>query len=112
MTTLFVTNNWDKTIEFDYAFKLYQFPVGKSVEIPEGAARHLFGHGDADKEPYLVRLGLIKTKADIPEGIRILSKISITEELPVKNHSLSPVVEKVPLPANKRAAGNFKQPSR
>jgi hypothetical protein len=109
MTTTFVTNTWEKPIKFDYAFKLYEFPVGKTVEIPEDAARHLFGYGEEDKEPYLVRLGLIQTKKDIPDGIRILSKFLISLDPPKRNQSLSPLVEKVPLPGNARAGGNFKQ---
>lgn len=109
MTTLYVTNTLDNPIRFDYAFKPYEFPVNQTVEIPEDAARHIFGYGDEDKEPYLVRLGLIKTKNDIPDGVRILSKVLITLDPPKKNHSLSPVVEKVPLPVNKQAGGNFKR---
>lgn len=109
MNTLFVTNTLENTIKFDYAFKPYEFPTNKTVEVPEEAARHIFGFGDDDKEPYLVRLGLIKTKNDIPDGVRILSKVLITAEPPKKNHSLSPVVEKVPLPDNARAGGNFKR---
>ena len=108
MTTKFVTNTWDKPISFDYAFKLYEFPVGKTVEIPEEAARHLFGYGQEDKEPFMTRLGLIKTRADIPDGLKILSKFVVTDEPPRKNHSLSPVVERVPPPAFKRVGGNLK----
>ena len=87
MTTKFVTNTWDKPISFDYAFKLYEFPVGKTVEIPEEAARHLFGYGQEDKEPFMTRLGLFKTRADIPDGLKILSKFVVTDEPPRKNHS-------------------------
>ena len=109
MNTLYVTNTLENTIKFDYAFKPYEFPSNQTVEIPEDAARHIFGFGDEDKEPYLVRLGMIKTRLDIPDGVKTLSKIQITSEPPKKNHSLSPVVEKVPLPVNKQAGGNFKR---
>lgn len=106
---VYVTNNWDKPIAFDYAFKLYEFPVGKTVEAPVDAVCHILGYMDADKEPYLARLGLIKTKNDLPEGMEILSKILISEEAPKQNHSLSPVMERVPLPSQKKAGGKVLQ---
>jgi len=108
MSTRFVTNKWDKPIAFDYAFRMYEFPVDKTVEIPEEAARHIFGYGVEDKEPFLARLGLIRTKNDLPQGIETLSKILITEEPPRPNHAISPVVERVPLPTSKRAGGTLK----
>jgi hypothetical protein len=109
MTTLYVTNNWDKPIAFDYAFQTYEFPVGKTVQAPLDAVRHIFGYMDMNKEPYLARLGLIQTKNDLPEGMAILSKILISEETPKQNHSLSPVMERVPLPSQKKAGGKVLQ---
>lgn len=108
MNTLYVTNHWDKPIQFDYAFRMYEFPVGKRVEAPEDAVRHIFGYGAQDKEPFLARLGLIRTKNDIPEGLKILEKIIIAHPAQAQNHAQSPVVERVPLPASKRAGGNLK----
>lgn len=108
MTTLYVTNNCGVFIKFDYAFQMYEFPLGQTVEVPEEAARHIFGYGLQDKEPCLVRLGLIKTQLDIPEGLKTLSKVEISLDPPKKNHSLSPVVGKVPLPDSHRARGNIK----
>jgi hypothetical protein len=46
----------------------------------------------------MARLAMIHTKADIPKGLKILEKILITDQPPKKGHSLSPVVERVPLP--------------
>ena len=105
MKTLFVTNTWEKPIHFDYAFKPYAFTIGETVEVEVEVARHLFGYMEMDKEPFLARLGLIRTKAEVPEGLAILSKILISEQAPKKNHSLSPVVERVPLPSQKKAGG-------
>ena len=62
------------------------------------------GHNDPDKEPYMARLAMIQTRADIPAGLKILEKILITDQPPKKVHSLSPVVERVPLPS-KEAGG-------
>ena len=50
MTDLvYVTNRSDKALTFVYAFKNYELPVGKSVQIPLKAAKEVFGHGDVNK---------------------------------------------------------------
>ena len=107
MQNVYVTNKWVKPITFNYNYKPYEFPVGKTVEAPLEAVCHIFGHGDEDKEPYMARLALIQTKNDIPEGLKILSKIEISEQPPKKDHSLSPVVERVPLPPAKGVGGKI-----
>lgn len=104
MTILYVTNKWEKPIAFSFEYKPYVFPVGETVEAPLDAVCHIFGYGDENKEPYMARLALIKTKNDIPEGLKILSKIVISDKPPTQDHSLSPVVERVPLPP-KRVGG-------
>jgi hypothetical protein len=101
MQTLYVTNKWEKPITFSYEYKPYTFPVGQTVEAPEDAVCHIFGYGDPNKEHYMARLALIKTKNDIPDGLKILSKIEISDKPPMQNHLLSPVVERVPLPSKK-----------
>ena len=105
MQTVYVTNRWSKPIEFSFNYKPYRFPVGETVEAPLEAVCHIFGHGDENKEPYMARLALIKTKNDIPEGLKILSKIEISDKPPLKDHSLSPVVERVPLPPARKVGG-------
>ena len=60
MSTLYVTNQSGNLLEFDFEFKTIQFPKGKTVEITEKAARHIFGYLDLDKEQYMVRLGFIQ----------------------------------------------------
>lgn len=37
----------------------YEFPVGKDVPCDEDVARHIFGFGEPDKSPALLRLGWI-----------------------------------------------------
>jgi hypothetical protein len=106
MQTLYVTNKWEKPITFNFEYKPYTFPVGETVEAPEDAVCHIFGHGDPNKEIYMARLAMIQTRNDIPDGLKILSKIEISTKPPVKDHSLSPVVERVPLPS-KKVGGNF-----
>jgi len=75
------------------------------VQLPLEAARHIFGYGDDNKEPYLASLGLCLTANEIPDGLKRLANFVITEDAPQKNHSLSPVVEQVPLPPAKRGGG-------
>lgn len=107
METVYVTNRWSKSIEFNYEYKPYRFPVGETVEAPLDAVCHIFGHNDPDKVPYMSRLALIQTQKDIPEGLKILQKFEISEQPPKKDHLLSPVVERVPLPV--RAGGKVKE---
>ncbi len=101
MTTLYVTNQSDNLLEFDYEFKTIQFPKGKTVEITEKAARHIFGYLDSNKEEYMVRLGFIQTKNDIEKGLKRLEKFVISNKPPKQNHSLSPVVDESPSHENK-----------
>ena len=104
MQNVYVTNKWEKPITGSYNFVPYTFPVGQTVEAPLEAVCHIFGHNDPDKEPYMARLAMIQTKADVPKGLKILEKILISDQPPKKDHSLSPVVERVPLPS-KEAGG-------
>lgn len=94
---VFVTNKTDETFEDGFAGEWWRFEPGVSVEIPEEAARHIFGYKDEDKVPYLIRLGWTITRMDLPKALEKLSKFEI-------HHSLSPVVERVP-PAPKRVSG-------
>ena len=105
MTTVYVTNKWDKPLVDEYAFKPYTFPVNESVEIPVEVARHIFGYGSENKESVLARLGFAKTKNDIQSGLEILEKFSITESKPVQDRSLSPAIDQVPPPIPLRGAG-------
>jgi hypothetical protein len=102
---VYVTSRRDETFEDGYAGIRYAFVPGKTVEIPVEAARHIFGYGDADKEPYLARLGWIRTKNDLPEGVKLLNLFEISERED-NSRLLSPTtVERVPLPNRIRAGG-------
>jgi hypothetical protein len=107
MTTVYVTNKWDKPITFSFEYVWYTFPVGETVEVPLEAARHIFGYQHEDKEPFMAQLSIIKTKAEVPDGLKALQKILITDQPPKKGHAISPVVEKVPLPSVKGVEGKF-----
>jgi hypothetical protein len=101
MSDLYVTNKTDKTLILQYEFKELKFPSNETIVVSEDCARHIFGYGVSNKEPYMVSLGFIKTTNDIPDGLKILEKFEISQEQPKKNHLLSPMVERVPLPSKK-----------
>jgi hypothetical protein len=101
MSVIFVTNNSDKKLTDGFGGVFYEFPKGKTVEIPEEVARHVFGYGDDNKEPYLARLGWIVSRNDLDKGLEILAQWDISTQPPKKNQSISPLVERVPLPAKK-----------
>lgn len=96
MTTVYVTNNWDRTIESDFEYVTYNLPPGGMIEMSEEAARHIFGYQKDNKEFYMARLGIIQTMNDIPKGYEVMKKISITTDKPKRDHSLSPVVDRTP----------------
>jgi len=106
MTSLYVTNHGDTILTDSWDGKPYVIEPGKTVEVPVHFAVNVLGHEAPNKAPYLARLGWAATLNDIPEGLEKLSKFEITTEPPkVKNHSLPPVVERVPLPTAKKAGG-------
>ena len=107
MSNIFVTNRSDKKLKDGFAGVFYSFPKNETVEIPEEVARHIFGYGDENKEIYLARLGWIVSHNDLEKGLELLTKWDISTEPPKKNQSLSPLVERVPLPSSKRAGGKI-----
>ena len=104
---IFVTNRSDLKLKDGYAGVFYEFKKDQTVEIPEEVAKHIFGIHDPDKEKYLARLGWCKTSNDLEAAIAILEQWEIGTEPPKKDQSLSPLVEKVPLPTSKKAGGNI-----
>lgn len=111
MTELvYVTNHSDKKLDFVYAYENYEFPVGKTVALSPKAAKHIFGYGDKDKEPYLARLGWIRLHSELEQGLERLEKFEITEQPPVeKDRSLPSAVGVVPLHVERRAGGKSNQ---
>jgi len=105
MTSIFVTNNSDRKLKDGFAGVQYSFMPGETVEIPVEVAKHVFGYGDGNKEPYLARLGWIKTQNDLDDGMALLAKWDFSDQPPKKNQSLSPLVERVPLEVVKHPKG-------
>ena len=75
------SNSFD--FEGRYASIDYRFPAGKSTAIPDDAARHIFGVGDANKTDVLVRNGWVTTSSQHQLGLDILNKFSfnVADEL-------------------------------
>ena len=90
MTTVYVTNRGEKPMIDEYAYKTYKFPVNESVEVDVAVARHLFGYGEENKVPAMVRIGLCRSTNEIEEGLERLAKFEITQEKPQQDRFLSP----------------------
>ena len=79
----------------------YTFDNGKEVELTLEAAKHIFGYGDDNKEPYFVRLGWMKMNTDLPRAQERLSHVKFSSEPAKKVHLSAPVVERVATPMPK-----------
>ena len=101
MTTIFVRNNGSNPLVDGFNGVTYNFACGEEVEIPEVAAKHIFGYGDDNKEPYLVRLGWMKMNTDFPIAMERLGKFSFSRESSKPVHVSAPVVERVAAPMPK-----------
>jgi len=112
MTTYYVTNHTDTVLTDSWDGKPFVFEPGKTIEVPEEIVVHVFGYHAQDKSQFLARFGWAKTLNDIPEGLKKLEQFVISDKAPiVKNHSLPPVVERVPLPASKQVRGKVLSPA-
>lgn len=103
-----VTNTGKREFEDGFAGERYDFVPGKRITIPYAAAVHIFGHNVEDKESVLARLGWIRTRNELKEGLKMLAEFKIEDE--GTRHSLSPVVERVPLQSPKGAGGKLVSP--
>jgi hypothetical protein len=103
---VFVRNNGDQTFSDAHNGVVFDFVPGVEIQISEVAAKHIFGYGDDDKEPYLVRLGWMKMNTDFPLAMEKLGKFSFSREPSKPVHLSAPVVERVaaPLPKARGAA--------
>lgn len=100
--SVFVTNrgvNFSAT----YCNEKIDFRTNEEVEISDEVAKHLFGYGEDNKEPYFVRLGWMKLNTDLEKAQSRLSEFSFASEPNKKVHLSAPVVERVaaPMPVTK-----------
>jgi len=61
---LIVNNQLEYEIRARYAGRDYEFLPGEDTPCDEEVARHVFGFGEADKSPALLRLGWISPGSD------------------------------------------------
>ena len=99
---VYVTNR-GMTFTARYANADIKFPSNEEVEITDEVAKHLFGYGEDNKEPYFVRLGWMKMNTDLEKAERRLSEFTFSTEPAKKVHLSAPVVERVaaPMPMSK-----------
>ena len=109
METVIVTNKGDTALTDGYGGVFYEFLRGKPVEVPVHVAKHVFGYGDENKEPYLARLGWIRSHSDLDSGIERLNKFEITTQPAQQDRSLPSAVSVVPLRVEKHAGGKVNQ---
>jgi hypothetical protein len=76
MALITVTNNGDQLLQDRYDGTDFLFQPGASINIPEEAARHIFGFGDPDKLPYLVRQGWARSSDKLNEGLSVLKNFA------------------------------------
>ena len=109
MEDVYVTNNGDDTLTDSWCGVPYVFVKGVTVQIPQGAAQHIFGHGMENKETYLARLGWIKLHSDVPQGLEKLAQFSISATPPQKDSYQPSAVGVVPLHVKRHAGGKSLQ---
>lgn len=104
--TVYVRNNSQDSLSDSFDGIKYDFLPGKEIELPEIAAKHIFGYDDDNKEPYLVRLGWMKMSNEFDAAMQKLGKFSFSKEPSKPVHLSAPVVERVaaPMPKAKGAA--------
>lgn len=102
---VYVTNNDEQDFAAEFCAVEYKFKKGETTSLPAAAAAHIFGYTDANKMPYLIRLGWVRLNTEYEQGLERLAKISISAEPPSKGRSLPSAVGVVPLLVEKRAGG-------
>ena len=107
---MWIHNNSEHDLEDGYDGKRYLFASGKSTEVPAVVAHHVFGFGDDDKRPYLIRLGWIQQTNDYSSAVKKLNEFSFSSEQPKPTvHVLSPVVDAKALALPKKRSGAIVQ---
>ena len=92
-----VTNKGTVALHDRYNGQDFGFAPGASVIIGEDAARHIFGVGEGDKIPTLVRLGWMSTNCDYEEAMRRLSDFVFSSaDAPDPGEVQQPVAEPEP----------------
>lgn len=106
MSVVYVTNTGDTKLRDGCGGVFYDFPKDETVEIPLDAAKHIFGYMNPNKEPFLSRLGWVRSFAEIDKGFEKLAEFKISEQPPERNRSLPSAVGVVALHVERRVERN------
>jgi len=106
MSVVYVTNTGDTKLRDGCGGIFYDFPKNETVEIPLEAAKHIFGYMNPNKEPFLSRLGWVRSFAEIDKGYEKLQEFKISEQPPEQNRSLPSAVGVVALHVERRVERN------
>lgn len=79
MSIVFICNNGSDGHEDGFDGVRFKFPVGETVSVPLIAARHMFGYGESDKRPHLVRIGKMKTTTGYEDAMAWLGGFAFSE---------------------------------
>ena len=82
MTSVWVVNGSDDSLEDGWAGVRYAFKPGVPVEVPLEAARTIFGYQAENKVANLARLGWCKLATEVPQALERLEKFRILDERP------------------------------
>ena len=105
MASVWVLNTTDEPFEDMFDGVKYRFPPGKSVEVSDVVAQHIFGYQSENKEKHLIRLGWTRLSTDIPAALERLAKFRVSDKPLSDHHYPSPVVGRIPLPPTKGEGG-------
>jgi len=100
---VFVTNCTDTGLVDRFAGVDYKFPINVLVQVPVAVAEHIFGYGDENKLPYLVRLNFTKDSTDVGQALERLARFKISRS--AAQDRKPSAVGVVPLPVKKAGAG-------
>lgn len=107
MAEVSVTNTGKEELVDFFNGEEFRFPPSKKMSIPEHVAHHIFGYGEPDKVPSVVRLGWTETRKDLPEALERLAKFKFDPPENKTRPSLSPGAERVPLNSPKSDGGKL-----
>ena len=81
---VWVVNGTDQEVTDRYDGEQYVFATGRPIEIPDNAAKLIFGWGEDSKYRALQRLGLARTNLDLEAGLARLAKFTFHREDPTR----------------------------
>ena len=99
-----VKNRSDADLQDRFNGVDYLFEKGQSTVIDEEVAKHIFGFGDADKVPYLTRLGWMRSNLEREQGMQRLALFTFSDEQEIDPDEIQPQKEQGLAPLQSGAA--------